>query len=249
MDISSMRAAHGKPDETALDDVVGSALTGPHAALASGDGIAMRYPTAVAPFCAVRNLDPESLARLAALVGEDEVAALVTTAEIAPFGGLVPIMRATLNQMLLSDSAALAGAATMPVHMLAVEDVPDMLNLVATTQPGPFGQRTIEMGRYVGIHIDGELIAMGGERLKVPGFTEISAVCVAPQYRGRGYAGALVKWLATSILARGEMPFLHVVRENVSAIALYERLGFSFRRSFSLGVFRRGDLDAMHETA
>lgn len=238
MTLPFTRVARGKPDESALDDVVWSALAGPHAALAVGDGTARRYPPEVAPFCAVRPLDPESLARLAGLVGEGESLALVTAAEVPPFGGLVPIMRATVDQMVLADSEALAGAATMKVEMLTVEDVPDMLNLVSSTQPGPFGRRTIELGRYIGIRIDGELIAMGGERLKVPGFTEISAVCVAPQGRGRGYAGAVVKWLGMSILARGETPFLHVVRENVSAIALYERLGFSLRRRFSLGVFK-----------
>jgi ribosomal protein S18 acetylase RimI-like enzyme len=237
-ELNSTRVAHGTPDETALDDVVWSALVGPHAALAMGDGIARRYPPEVAPFCAARHLDPESLASLAGLVGEGEVAALVTVAEVPQFGALAPMVRATLHQMVLADPVALAGAITMPMETLAVADVPDMLNLVSSTQPGPFGRRTIELGRYIGIRIDGELIAMGGERLKVDGFTEISAICVAPQCRGRGYAGALVKLLGTSILARGETPFLHVLQENVSAIALYERLGFRLRRRFSLGVFK-----------
>ena len=223
--------------ERALDDVVWSALAGPHAALAAGDGIARRYPPEIAPFAAVRHLAPDALATLAARLGAGEMVALVTAAELPRLGELEPVMRATLHQMVLTDPTALAGAATMPVETLSVDDVPDMLDLASSTKPGPFGRRTIELGHYIGMRIGGKLIAMGGERLKVPGFTEVSAICVAPEFRGRGYAAALVKRLATSILARGETPFLHVVVENVSAIALYERLGFKARRRFHLGVF------------
>lgn len=228
-----------EPDSLALDNAIWSALTGPHAALALGDAVAKRYPSDVAPFGAVRALNAESLASLAAQLAEGESVALSTPSEIQPFGGLVPLRRSALEQMVMVDPSALDSVPTLPAQPLTAADVPDMLQLASLTQPGPFGPRTIALGDYIGLRIDGELVAMAGERMKLPGFAEISAVCVAPQCRGRGHAAALMKQLALSMLARGETPFLHVVRENVSAIALYERLGFKSRGQFHLGVFGR----------
>ena len=107
---------------------------------------------------------------------------------------------------------------------------PAMLALVELTQPGPFRPRTIELGHYFGVFDDGELIAMAGERLQTPEFTEVSAVCTHPSARGRGLAAALSHHVATGILARGQTPILHVAEANVSARRVYERLGFVVRR-------------------
>ena len=83
-----------------------------------------------------------------------------------------------------------------------------------------------------------KLVAMAGERLRLPGFVEISAVCTAPAWRGRGYASALVAQLGHAILQRGKIPFLHVHGENRQAIAVYRRLGFTLRRVMHLVVLR-----------
>ena len=48
------------------------------------------------------------------------------------------------------------------------------------TAPGPWFHRTPELGRFVGFEEDGRLVAMAGERMHVPGDTEISAVCGHP---------------------------------------------------------------------
>src|SRR6185503_19693462 len=114
--------------------------------------------------------------------------------------------------------------ATVPVEPLGATDVPALLELAALTNPGPFGQRSAELGRYIGIRQDGLLVAMAGERLRFTGFTEVSGVCTRPGYRGRGYARALLHELSQAILARGELPFLHVRVDNVSAVRAYEAL-------------------------
>jgi predicted GNAT family acetyltransferase len=113
-----------------------------------------------------------------------------------------------------------------------------MLALAALTQPGPFLPETYRMGRYYGIRSsDGRLAAMAGERLRSDGFTELSAVCTHPEFQGRGYARALVSALASQALSEGAVPFLHVKTEN-GAKALYEKLGFSVRRSIRLTAIR-----------
>jgi predicted GNAT family acetyltransferase len=105
--------------------------------------------------------------------------------------------------------------------------------------PGPFVERTHELGRFIGVRHEGQLVAMAGERMKPEGFTEISGVCTHPDHRGRGYAAALMCEVARAIFARGETPFLHAFDDNTNAIALYERLGFVTRWRPMLMVFGR----------
>jgi predicted GNAT family acetyltransferase len=100
---------------------------------------------------------------------------------------------------------------------------------VARTRPGPFLARTIELGAYYGVRDGGRLVAMAGERLRPPGWTEISAVCTDERHRGRGLAGRLVRHVAAGIRARGEIPFLHAASANTGAVRLYESLGFARR--------------------
>src|ERR1700675_1159905 len=108
---------------------------------------------------------------------------------------------------------------------LTQSDVPEMLALTKLTKPGPFGARTHEMGDYFGIRTAGALAAMAGERLRLPGYTEISAVCTHPDHVGHGYASALMSMLMDRICSRGELPFLHVRPENARAIQVSQRLG------------------------
>ncbi|MFF7981565.1 GNAT family N-acetyltransferase [Streptomyces sp. NPDC007901] len=108
-------------------------------------------------------------------------------------------------------------------------DVPEMPDLVARTEPGPFRRGTVEMGTYLGIRHRGRLIAMAGQRLRPPGWTEISAVCTDPDHRGRGLATRLVRAVAAGIRDRGDTPFLHAAPGNATAIPLYESIGFTER--------------------
>ena len=113
-----------------------------------------------------------------------------------------------------------------------------MLDLAARTRPGPFLPRTIEFGGYLGIRQEGVLAAMAGERFHPPGWTEVSAVCTDPKFRGQGLGTRLTLAVAASILDRGDTPFLHASADNVSAIRLYQALGFRFRRRADFVVAR-----------
>jgi predicted GNAT family acetyltransferase len=116
-----------------------------------------------------------------------------------------------------------------------------MLALVELTKPGPLGTRTHELGTFLGIRVDGKLVAMAGERMKPAEYTEMTAVCVHPAHRGRGYAQILLGAVARQIVARGESPFLHVFTDNTSAIALYRRQGMKIRRRLHVTVLQKQD--------
>ena len=122
---------------------------------------------------------------------------------------------------------------------MGAEDAREMVELATLTKPGPFGLRTHELGTYVGIRCEGKLVAMAGERLKVLGYTEISAVCTHPDHTGKGYARVLMEEIMRGIGERGEIPFLHVRRDNTRAVALYERLGFGTRSTVHYAVLRK----------
>jgi ribosomal protein S18 acetylase RimI-like enzyme len=211
-----------------LDNPAYAALLGPHARLAERSGNALRYPADVARFAGLpAEPGPDDWADLAGLTGPGGVAATAGVPADPPDGWQV--LRIIDSVQLTGE--LVTGAADREVTTLGPDDVPDMLDLVARTQPGPFLQRTVEFGGYLGVRQRGALIAMAGERLRPPGWTEISAVCTDPRFRGQGLASRLTLAVAAAIRARGDTPFLHVMTSNVSAIRLYESLGFRFRRS------------------
>ncbi|MFF0742925.1 GNAT family N-acetyltransferase [Streptomyces sp. NPDC004111] len=212
-----------------LDNPAWAALTGPHAHLAERVGRAARYPADISPFTALGDpADPGAWDDLARLLGPGTTAA-VTGVQDVPEGWEV-VESGTGVQ--LTDTALRAERAPEAVR-LGPGDVPEALALVALTRPGPFRPRTVELGTYLGIRADGgrgPLIALAGERLRPPGWTEISAVCTHPDHRGRGLATRLVRAVAAGIRERGETPFLHTAASNAPAIRLYESIGFTLRR-------------------
>jgi ribosomal protein S18 acetylase RimI-like enzyme len=217
-----------------LDNPVWHALTGPQATVAEGTERAKRYDTEVAPFAGLPDeVEPSDWAALAGLVGPSGWACLFRR-EFDDPGWERPMAFPTV-QMLgdevdpdEADGAVVLGGA----------DVPEMLDLTERTQPGPFAVRTHELGIYVGIRDgDGRLVAMAGERMRLDGVSEISAVCTDETARGRGHGEALVRDLVRRIKGRGELPVLHVVVEN-PARRLYERLGFTERMHFEVTVLQ-----------
>jgi predicted GNAT family acetyltransferase len=229
---------HGGPstDDPRLDNAVHAALTGPQARFAQVSGRALRYPADVAPFLALPSQPSREDWRDAA-----DLVAPGTAAAIVHAGVGVPQTWKKLREFEVVQMVGeqVTGRDEPEAIALNAADVPEMLELVRQTNPGPFLERTIELGDYLGIRRGGDLVAMGGERLHLEGWTEISAVCTAPTHRGHGLASRLVGALISGIEQRSECAFLHVLTTNTDAIRLYEKLGFRERRQLTISVLTR----------
>ncbi|HEY2223914.1 GNAT family N-acetyltransferase [Actinomycetospora sp.] len=224
------------PATTALDEPVRAALDGPHAHLAVRHGAAVRYHPDVAPFLAPPG-DAAEWDDAVTLAGPGGVLVVRTMTPLDPPPGWEVVRHLPGVQMVLDDAAPAAPDAGL--ETLGDDDVDAMLALVGRTEPGPFARRTHELGTYLGVHDDLlGLVAMAGERLRVPGATEISAVCTDPAARGRGLATRLVLALAAGIRARDELPILHAAADNTTAIRLYSQLGFTVRSEPSFVAVR-----------
>lgn len=216
-----------------LDSPVRAALLGAHAGFAETVGAAVRYHPGVTIFGSLP-ADPgeRDWQDAAKLVGPGGL--LVTAGdEVVPPPGWESSARIEGVQM---TGDAVAAARDHEAVRLGPDDVPEMLALVEHAKPGPFLPRTVEMGLYLGIRHEGRLVAMAGQRLRPPGWTEISAVCTFEEFRGRGLATRLIRAVAHDIRERGETPFLHTGAENTGAIRLYEALGFRLRRPLVFGA-------------
>jgi ribosomal protein S18 acetylase RimI-like enzyme len=213
-----------------LDDPIGAGLRSAHANLAEQNGGAIRYRPDVSPFCSI-GVAPsdESWSQLRELTGGAQ-AVLFMESGFAVASDWRVDRRIPLAQMVYRGTELPPARAELALRNLSDSDVPEMLRLTELTQPGPFSRSTIEFGGYVGIFDGRSLVAMAGRRMKPPGFVEVSAVCTDPNYRGRGYARAVMEEVMRAILAAGSTPFLHVADGN-PASRLYEEMGFTTHQS------------------
>lgn len=220
-----------------LDHPVWTALTTRQQPLAEGGALARRYPTAIAPFAGIVDASPQAFAELSALMSASDIAVLFTPDAVTPPAAFDIRLAKTGEQMIGMPAASpIRGE---DIVTLGAGDVPAMLELTELTKPGPFSARSHELGTFLGIRSGGQLVAMAGERMKPDRYTEITAVCVNPSHRGRGYGQILLSAIGRQIAAREEIPFLHVFSDNASAIALYRRQGMNIRRRLHVTVLQR----------
>lgn len=214
-----------------LDNVVWSALTSSHAAFATGRGLARHYPRDMAPFSAIAEPTARAYADLADSLDTGVEARLFRPREEPAPPGWETMSARPILQMLAErsppDAALREDHAVIP---LTDADAAAMHVLAEAAKPGPFSDRTILLGNYVGIRdpASGDLIAMAGERFRFPGHVELSAICVHPHARGRGLGRILTRHLMQAALTGGATPFLHVFPDN-PAVRLYAQCGFRIR--------------------
>lgn len=221
---------------TPLDRPVWHSLTGRQAALATGDARALRFRPDVNLFGDAADDSPEALAALVALIPEEGTLGLIGAGPAVPLPGTTVVSERRINQMVATRLHRAARA--IEIVRLGDGDAPEMLALATLTAPGPFFAATHLQGGYVGVRRGGRLVAMAGERMKVPGFSEISAVCTHPDFRGQGFARALMEAVIAPLIAGGEGVFLHSYPDN-PAVALYRALGFETRREMTYRVIAR----------
>ncbi|WP_345814505.1 GNAT family N-acetyltransferase [Paraburkholderia sp. PREW-6R] len=225
-------AALAEASEPSLANVVWTSLAGAHASFAQGSADARRYRPEYAPFAGARDYSANSVAALAHMLLPGERLTLFTNAKPVIPSGYDVVREATVLQMIGTHQPTSPHDAR--IVELGDEDVPDMLKLVERTEPGPFRERTHELGHFVGIREGGTLVAMAGERMKAGKYVELSAVCTDPDWRGRGLGTLLMNHLSFAMRARGETPFLHVFSTNTPALRLYGQLGFRLARTLHL---------------
>jgi predicted GNAT family acetyltransferase len=221
----------------ALDNPIWNSLTTLHARFAEGDALAKRFPPDVTTLAAMREPTVEAYSSLAQLLRGSGAALFLDQPPLIP-PGWTTIHASQILQMICEKPAIEAESGEPPAEVLTIADTDEMIELAELTKPGPFGKRTRELGHYIGIRESNRLAAMAGERLHLPGYTEVSAVCTHPDFQGRGSARLLISLLMRRILQRGEIPILHVKQENVGAIHVYEKLGFRTRRLIHFVVLR-----------
>ena len=224
-----------------LDNPIWNSLLTEHSSLAVSNGLARQFPPAIGPLSGFSHQSDENYEALGELAGPGGVVVLFNPEAPAPPPGWTLMVGGVLTQMVCDEPASEA-----PMNLtrgeefrpLFAADVPEMVALADLTKPGPFRDRTIELGAFFGIFDRGRLLAMAGERLHLPDHVEVSAVCTHPDARGRGYARMLIAKVMEEIRQRGKIPFLHSFAHNESAIRVYRGLGFRERRTFELAVVK-----------
>ena len=207
-----------------LDNIFWHCLSGPHASIASGTDTVRRYARGFSPI--IGFADPAN----------PDFAALRPFCEIGEqlycdgWSGAVPPgwqidAQSTMLRMVW-DGPPPTGDAADDAIQLGPQHVDRACALAALTRPGPFGPRTIELGEYFGYFDGPRLVAMAGERTCAAGLREVSGVCTDPQYQGRGYARRLMLKLVLRQIERQELPYLHVMHDNIAAHRLYLSMGF-----------------------
>ena len=224
-----------------LDNMIWNAITTGNSDIAIVKDEVGRYLPAIAPFAGMKEFNDVNLQNLYEFIpvaGRVAISSLKKMEHDESKWKLVQAMDVTqmvyeypVNTFVTKNSNFIVP--------LTDEHIPLLLELTALTKPGPFLERTIEFGNYFGIFIDGRLAAMTGQRMNPVPYMEVSAVCTHPDFRGNGYAKALMLHVMKIILDNSFTPFLHVLTSNIIAIQLYESIGFGKRTELFVDVIER----------
>jgi ribosomal protein S18 acetylase RimI-like enzyme len=222
-----------------LDNPIWNALVTEHAGFARGADLARSYRPDIGPLSGLSLPSCSAYEALGDLERGTGPLVLFLEEEVALPAGWSLVRRARLSQMVAGSKAIPSLEPEAGMRRLMRDDVPAMIDLAHLTEPGPFRSATIDLGSFFGIFASDRLLAMAGERMRMPGLIEVSAVCTHPDARGRGYAQALIAAVMRDIADTASIPFLHVLSDNLRAIAVYQALGFTERRMLYLAVLRK----------
>ena len=220
-----------------LENIIWHTLSGPHASFAAGTGQVRRYARGFSPLVGFADASQPDFAALTACCEPGEHFYCYGWNGPAPEGWRIDF-ESTMFRMLWEGGTPQADEAPEAVR-LGPQHAAQALALASLMRPGPFGERTIELGEYFGVFEGDRLVAMAGERMHAGPFREISGVCTHPDAQGRGWARRLMHKLVRRELQRGETPFLHVMRDNATAQRLYRQMGFRIYKESVVRVVAR----------
>jgi ribosomal protein S18 acetylase RimI-like enzyme len=195
------------------------------------------YSPEISPFVGLKNWDDDSQEKLFDFLPAGRTVSTLVAQPFILSNKWDLVFSLGLYQLVCTMPKPFKGP-VVAIQTLGEDQIPAMIELTAMTKPGPFTQRTIEFGNYIGIFENEQLIAMAGERLHLTDFTEISAVCTHPSHIGKGFAAVLVNQLSNQIQKSGKTAFLHVRQDNQRAISLYQGLGFEIRTEIYFAVIK-----------
>lgn len=228
-------------NESLLDNPIWQALNTTHAVFNEGNEQLKYFYPEISPFVAMARWDEEDMTYLKTHLPTDRGFFYIIRDKIQLPDSCRKAFTIPLWQMVMEQHVPFV-VKDVNIQLLDNSHIPAMIELTALTRPGPFSQRTIEFGNYIGIFENDRLVAMAGERLKVPGYTEVSAICTHPDATGKGYGAALLSAACSRILENGQTPFLHVRNDNARAIKMYEKAGFSIRCEMDFAIFKKTTL-------
>ncbi|RAJ77530.1 FR47-like protein [Chitinophaga dinghuensis] len=215
-----------------LDNPVWQSLQTIQRYFAHGTESVQRYTADVLPFM---GYDPEQFNGL-----EELAPWIAPTGEALFIVGELPVLPENwevITELVCSQMVCTSKPAVIThqeeVILLTEAHREEMVDFVNEGQPGYFLAQTPSLGNYYGIRKHGKLVALAGQRMRMPGLTEVSAVVTHKDHRGKGYAGILTRHVSQAIFDAGDIPFLHVIHSNQGAINIYERIGFAERRQIS----------------
>lgn len=214
-----------------LDAPAWNALTSVQQNFATGTAHVKRYRQGILPFAACEPGHEKEIDAITTMLQPGEIFYLI--GELPPLPAYLAVLKELpcVQMVLQKPVPAIENNAT--VLPLTAADKDDMFTLINKVQPGYYAPETYQLGNYFGIRQEGKLVAIAGERMRLNGLTEISAICTDPNYVGRKYAQQLIAALCQHNLQQGITPFLHVIETNERAIRLYEYMGFVIRRTIS----------------
>jgi predicted GNAT family acetyltransferase len=218
-----------------LDNPAYNALISGNANLSLGTATVRYFPAAISPIVGLADFSETRFSELAEMLPAKQGAAVVSPDDIVVAANW-KVTYHGLGLQMTGENAVGRSPAGLEFVSLRKEDVPLMVDLAKLTNPGPFGERTIEFGNFVGVFDGDRLIAMSGHRLHPTPYIEVSGVCTHPDYVGRGLGAALTYYQVERIREMGEIPMLHVWKHNERAIRLYESMGFATRRELHFNM-------------
>jgi GNAT superfamily N-acetyltransferase len=221
------------PNDKKLDNPVWHSLNEVHAGFSLNYDNLKCYPVDYCPFGGYKDSErvPDSMDKYANLIDN-----FFIVGDRPPFSQNLVLEKELICLQMLADHKI-----DVPVREKVIKldnahnkELFDLVNLV---QPGYFKSKTILLGDYYGVFKNGALVSVTGERMKMTGFTEISAVVTHPDHTGKGYAKQLIAHTVNKISDENKTPYLHVAETNTAAISLYQRLGFATRRKIGFWNF------------